>query len=211
MTAPLARAVMAIASRCLGESGHEWALAMRAELDAAIEEGRPLTFAIGCLFAAWREMPVRAEGRLVLANYALALGMLIPMAILQFACAAVCAFPRDGGLYGVVAMGRAGGAYLAPAQLDAVAPLLGLWLLLCVLHLRLAWVLIEGDWSGVIRVASLIAAGTISMAIFSGVLFFDDDRAVLQAAALAIELMAISASARWQGGLFGSLAPREWA
>ena len=59
---------------------------MQGEFDAAIADGRPLTFAVGCLIAAWREMPTQAQGRFVLANYALALGLLVPTAGLQFAC-----------------------------------------------------------------------------------------------------------------------------
>jgi len=86
MTAAVSRALMALAICCLGESRREWALAMRGEFEAAIEEREPLAFAAGCLIAAWREMPKHAEGRLVLANHALALGLLVPVAVFQFAC-----------------------------------------------------------------------------------------------------------------------------
>ena len=72
MTAALSRAVMSLAICCLGESRREWALAMQAEFEAATAEGEAFAFATGCLIAAWCEMPKHAEGRLVLANYALA-------------------------------------------------------------------------------------------------------------------------------------------
>jgi len=84
MTAAFARAVMALAVRCLRADCYEWGLAMEAEFEAAAEDGKPLLFATGCLIAGWREMVNHDEGRLVLAKYALALGLLLPIAGLQF-------------------------------------------------------------------------------------------------------------------------------
>src|SRR3546814_8724268 len=83
MKTALSRAVMALAVCCMDESRREWSAAMRAEFDAAAPEGRSLSFATGCLVAAWREMLTREEGRYTLTNYALALGVMIPMAALQ--------------------------------------------------------------------------------------------------------------------------------
>src|SRR3546814_3564115 len=83
MKTALSRAVMALAGCCMDESRREWSAAMRAEFDAAAPEGRSLSFATGCLVAAWREMLTREEGRYTLTNYALALGVMIPMAALQ--------------------------------------------------------------------------------------------------------------------------------
>src|SRR3546814_4358219 len=74
MKTALSRAVMALAVFCMDESRREWSAAMRAEFDAAAPEGRSLSFATGCLVAAWREMLTREEGRYTLTNYALALG-----------------------------------------------------------------------------------------------------------------------------------------
>ena len=93
MITGLATAVMSLARRCLGENRREWALAMQGEFDAAIADDRPLAFAVGCLIAAWREMPAQGQGRFVLANYALALGLLVPTAGLQFAF--VVGLPRS--------------------------------------------------------------------------------------------------------------------
>ena len=81
MTAKLANAVMALAEACLGDRRREWALAMRSELDVAIDEGRPLAFAVGCLTGALRDMPRHAEGRFALTSHAVALGLL-PIAAL---------------------------------------------------------------------------------------------------------------------------------
>jgi hypothetical protein len=167
---------------------------MEGEFEAAIEDGKPLAFATGCLIAAWREMPKQAEGRLVLANYALALGLLIPMAVLQFMQAV-----------GVtLTIGDNQNPYLAWSQLTAAPILLILWLLLGIGHLRLAWVLVERDWSGVMRVGALIGAAMVTLFLFMGVLFLDIDALLSQVAALAFELTAILATARGQARLLSS-------
>ena len=199
MRAALARAMMTLASRCLGESRREWARAMQGEFEAAIDDRRPLAFAAGCLIAAWRQMPAQEHGRFVLANYALALGLLIPMAGLQFACAAgsSCLFVAQPGIYAVVAPDGASDPYLAEAHRSAIPTLLALWLMLGVGHLRLAWVLLERDWSRVISAATLIIAVSATLVIFSGVLFLNDASVALQAVLLAVELSAIYASAQW--------------
>ncbi len=87
MKAALSRAIMALAMCGMDESRREWSAAMRAEFDAAVPEGRSLSFATGCLVAAWREMLTREEGRYTLTNYALALGVMIPMAAVQIGSA----------------------------------------------------------------------------------------------------------------------------
>lgn len=203
MTAAVAKAVMSLASRCLGESRRDWAQAMQTELEAALDDGKPLAFATGCLLAAWREMPTQEQGRFVLANHVLALGLLIPMAGLQFACAAGSSnlFLGHVGLYAVLAPGGAQDPYLTEAHWAAIPPLLGLWLLLGIGHLRLAWVLLERDWSRVISAAALTVAASATLVIFTGVLFLSDASVALQAVLLAIELSAIYASARWHGRL----------
>ena len=194
MTQAAAKAVMTLATSCLGENRREWAFAMEGEFEAAIEDGKPLAFATGCLIAAWREMPKQAEGRLVLANYALALGLLIPMAVLQFMQAV-----------GVtLTIGDNQNPYLAWSQLTAAPILLVLWLLLGIGHLRLAWVLVERDWSGVMRVGALIGAAMVTLFLFMGVLFLDIDALLSQVAALAFELTAILATARGQARLLSS-------
>ena len=195
---------MSLAVCCLGESRREWALAMQGEFEAAIEDGRPLAFAAGCLIAAWREMPTQEQGRFVLANYALALGLLVPTAGLQFAC--VIGFPRSylgqAGLYALLAPGSARDPYLADAHAAAIPTLLLLWVLLGVGHLRIAWVLLERDWSRVISTAALTVAVSATLVIFTGVLLLDDAAVGLQAVLLAMELSAIFASARWHASLF---------
>lgn len=195
---------MAVAAASLGENRREWALAMQAELDWAIEDGSPLAFAIGCLIAAWREMPRQAQGRFALANHALALGVLIPTAVLQLAC--VVGFPYlflgRGGIDGIVAARRSQDPYLADPYLAAVPALVALWLLLGMGHLCLAWLLLDRDWARVAKVGALILAASATLVIFAGVLFMDDAGVVLQALLLAIELTAIYGSARWHARVF---------
>jgi hypothetical protein len=203
MTRALARAMMALAISCLGESRRDWALAMQAELEAAMEDGRPLAFAAGCLVAAWRELPRHEEGRFVLANHLLALGVIVPMAALQFACAAGLPFlfVATDALYGVPTLDTTQQLYLAYAFPAAEPALLGLWLLLSLLHLRLAWELLEGDWPRVIRIGCLCAAATATLVIFNGVMLIVSPRTLMQAAALPIELLAIVILARWHARL----------
>jgi hypothetical protein len=54
MTAPLSRLLLAVAIRSLPAHRRGWGMAMAAEFDAAVADRRPLGFALGCLFMAWR-------------------------------------------------------------------------------------------------------------------------------------------------------------
>jgi hypothetical protein len=204
MTQVAARAIMSLAECCLGEDRREWALAMRGEFEAAADKGEPLAFAAGCLLAAWGEMPKHEEGRLVLANYALAIGLLIPMAFLQFACA--IGFPNlftgQNESYRMLSDGGAQEPFLADAQFSAVPIFLIAWLLLGFAHLWLAWLLVERDWARTISVGTAIAATTVTLFIFAELLAFDVASLVPQAAALAIELAIILVLARWQARIF---------
>ena len=215
MTAGLARAMMRVAASCLGESRSEWAAAMHGEFRSAIDDGRPLAFATGCLVAAWREMPLQEQGRFVLANYALALGMLIPMAVLQFECVVgvpYLSFGQHGLLYTLLTPGNEKGLYLAEAYRAAIPPLVALWTLLGLGHLRMAWALLERDWARVLKFGAMTVAASATLVIFTIVLFLDDAGAALQAALLAMELVAIYALARWHARAFptGSSGNLVW-
>jgi hypothetical protein len=59
---------------------------------------------------------------------------------------------------------------LASAQLGAAPALLGLWLLLGIGQLRLAWALLNGDWTRMADAGALIAAAMITLLLFSQVL-----------------------------------------
>ncbi|HEX8414784.1 MAG TPA: hypothetical protein VF637_12990 [Sphingomicrobium sp.] len=204
MMAVAARALMSLATCCLGEDRRDWALAMQGEFEAAVHKRESLAFAAGCLFAAWREMPKQEEGRFVLANYTLALGVLIPMAVLQLACAigSPNVFTGQSGSYQMLSDGGGKGPFLMDAQLSAAPALLVIWLLLGIGHLRLAWVLVERNWAGVTKVAATIAATAVALFIFSEVLFFDVASLLPQAAMLGIELALVFVVARWEASIF---------
>ncbi|MGN6376990.1 MAG: hypothetical protein ACTHMG_15755 [Sphingomonas sp.] len=208
MTDALARALMALAERALGDSRRDWALAMRSEFEVARAEGQPLAFATGCLIAAVREMPAHEEGRFVLANYVLVVGLLIPMAVLQFAwgLGLRSVVPGQTGLYPMLAPGVFHDAYLSGAYMAATLPLLTLWLLLGLTHLRLAWAVVEYDWARAARLAAFIAAAIATLGIFMAVLFLDSGVLLLHAAALAVETIAIAMSARWHRELCSTSA-----
>jgi hypothetical protein len=202
--AAISRAVMALAICCLGESRRPWALAMQAEFDEALADGKPFAFAIGCLLAGWREMPGHAEGRFVLSTYTLALGVLLPMAVAQTALALGFSSVLFGGerFDPVLLVGLGHNPLPADIQLGAAPSLLALWLLLGIGHVWLAWVLVEQDWARMIRAGALIGATMATLFIVMGVLLLDLTFVGLQAAALALELAALVAVARRHERLF---------
>ena len=181
---------------------------MQAEFEAAVDDGKPLVFAIGCLVAAWRDMVKQGEGRLVLAKYALAFGLLIPMAALQLEQAiGFSLFLGEGLPHGMLGAGADQNPYLIWSQNSAVPTLLILWLLLAMAHLCLAWGLVEGDWSRVVKFGALIGAATITLSLFAGVLMLDLSPLMAQGAELGVELAAIVATARWHARLFPHTSP----
>ena len=202
-----ARAVMALASHCFGDHRRDWARAMEVEFEAAAGDGKPLAFAIGCLTAAWREMPTHAEGRFALANHALAVGLIVPMAALLIT-GVLLGFPYlspdDVGVHGLLARGGAEEPSFNEGNRAAVPSLAALVFLLGVGHLLIAWAMLDRDWTRVTIMGKLSAALAATLVGFMAVLFLDDTRALLQAAALAVELTAVSTLARWHHRLLGA-------
>jgi hypothetical protein len=196
VTAAVSRALLKVAGRCLGTDRQGWALAMEAELEVAIEDGKPFAFAIGCLIAAWREMIQQSEGRLALANYALAFGLVLPTATLQFGQAMGFRMPYEPLSYGLlVATGR--NPFLLSSLNSALPGLMILWLVLGGTHVRLAWVLVEGDWPRVIRSGARIAAATTTLTVVAATFTNDLSPLFPQITELGVELAAIMVSARW--------------
>jgi hypothetical protein len=193
MMASASRAIMALAVHMLGGGRREWGLAMQAEFEAAREDGEALRFAAGCLVAACGELPRHEEGRFALASHALALAVIVPVAALMVASVLI-GFP--GSYFG-------GGqeAPLNDGNRSAVFPLVMLVLGLAVLKLRIAWLALDRDWARLMGVGALSAAGTATLVIFSAVAFADPGAALAQAGAVTVELTALSALARWHGGL----------
>lgn len=204
MKAAAARAMMALAACCLGESRREWAAAMQAEHEAAAADGRSLSFAAGCLAAAWRGMLTREEGRFILTSYALALGLMIPMATVQIGSALFgfpYLYPGEGGLSGALLVGAEHELILRRTYQAAVPALALLLLLLGIGHLCIAWAILERDWARVRRLASFALALATTLILFMMVLFLDSSRALLQVAVLAVELGTVLMVARWHAQL----------
>ena len=201
MIEALSRALMQLATCCLGEGRREWAFAMQAEFEEAAAARTPLSFACGCLVAAWGELPRHAEGRLGIVSHVLVLGLLIPLAFLQLGCGLGLSTGHGGFDVGL-GPGGPQDPYLASPQLTAMPALHILWLMLGAAHLHLAWVLLERDWDRVVKAGALIAAATLTLFIFMEVLLLDTGTLMVLAAELAIETSFILALARWHARIF---------
>ena len=159
-----------------------------------------MAFAFGCLVAALRELPRHEEGRLALATYALAFVLAIPTSALLLT-SVLTDFPLSYLAHGEVqdVAGRLGDQkpVLSEANLSAMFPLAVLIAILAGTQLWLAWLVTERDWPRVTGTALLMAAITATLLIFTGIVFDDFVSALAYATALAIELTAIAALARW--------------
>ena len=184
-------------------------MAMEAEFEVAVEDRRPFLFALGCLFAAWREIGKHSEGRLIVATYALALGVLIPMAALQFQQAVGFLSSAEGPPFGDPSASDGPNLYLIWSQNSAIPVLLITWLLLGMAHLCLAWMLVEGDWPRIVKCGTLIAAAMITLSLFMGVLMLDLSSLRAQVAELAIEFVAVVSMSRWHIRVLAG-ASRDW-
>lgn len=209
MTAKLARAVTGLAEACLGDHRREWALAMRTELDAAIDDGKPLTFAVGCLMGAVRDMPKHAEGRFTLTSHVVALGLFPIAAMLIVGTASGFPFLPSGhaGIAGWLAGSGAPSSLLTPWN-RGFAPALAMliWALIAG-HLVMPWFIVERNWTRVGTLARVNSAATVTLFLFTGVLFLDMAFMVLPMAALAIELLASWNLYRWQADIFVDAPP----
>jgi len=204
MTAAVSRAIMVLAVCCMGESRREWSAAMQAEFETAVIDGKPLLFAVGCLTAAWRELITAEEGRFVLTNYALVLGLMVPVAALQIGCALFglpYLYPGRHGLSGALLEGGAHEALVRSIYLAAIPSLALLQLLIGFGHLRLGWAMLERDWAGVTRLATLTLAAVATLVLFMSVLFLNSTQALWQGAVLVIELVTVFIVARWHAHL----------
>ena len=193
----VAQAMVALAARCLGHHRRDWALAMREELEAARADGRSLSFAWGCLTTAWRELPRHAEGRYMIASHGLVLVLVIPTAALLVA-SLMSGFPYSC----LAALG--GEAPLLSEGNRFALPSLGLLLVVvAAARLRIAWLLLDRDWARAFTLGALLAAVSVTLLLFTGLVFVTFVFPLALAAALAIELAAIFALARWHDQAFG--------
>jgi hypothetical protein len=197
MSARLSRAAMAVASACFGERNREWAQAMEIELEAAIEDGNGIGFSLGCLVASWRELPARTEGRLLLARYALALGLILPLAAF-LSSAALLGFPQlDLGpaLAGSPAQAAGQVPILNDGNRTAAPVITFLVLLIAASQLVLAWFLVDCDWRRMGNAGSFAAAVAVTLAIFAALAGFGAAPLRLPIAGLILALATIFALA----------------
>lgn len=209
MTATLARAVMTVTVACLGDRRRDWAQAMRAELEFATVEGKPLVFATGCLIGALSEMPRHAEGRFALTSHAVALGLLPIAALMIVGTTAGFPFLSSGhaGITGWLAGTGATEQLMTPWNRGfAPALMLLIWGLIAG-HALMPWFVLERDWARVGMLASANTAATITLLLLVGVLFLDLAFTLLPIVALAIELGAVWLLHRWQSDLFLDAPP----
>ena len=198
MRTPVARAMMTLATACMEEKRREWGLAMQAELEEAIDAGKPLRFAFGCLVAALRRMPVHNEGRFSLTAHAFALGLLIPVAALQIGLA-LFGFPHALARGSILTSGQ--NALLAGTYHATIPLLVLLMLALAIGHLGMAWLLLNRDWPRVVKAGALTLSTTIAIETFMAVLNLDISQALLQGAILMVELAVLAGLASWHADL----------
>ena len=195
----LSRTLVALAVHCLGDRRREWGQAMQAEFEVADGEGRPLAFAVGCLSAAARELPAHPEGRFAILSHLVALFLFVPAGALLVSSVGI-GFPTSFfevvGAHDLLAAGREQAPLFSEANRSAIPSLGFLVIALAALNLRLAWLALDHDWARLWAVAAMSAAVTVTLVLFTAVVFADYAAAIAHAGVLAVELLALSALAR---------------
>lgn len=194
MTERIARAMLALASRALGPRHRVWAWAMESEMSIAIDEGRPIRFALGCLSAAWRELAFMPEGRLALALHAVAILFVVPMAGIGLWLGAI-GFPYlsigNVGIEGFLA----GQSQQLPTLLvgeRAMAPALTLVVLsLSIGQFLLAFALVDRNWQRVSGIARFNAAALTTLLLVTAILSVAGGLVMAMAAVMTIETVAL--------------------
>ncbi len=207
MTLALPRAMMTIATACLGNRRREWALAMEAEFEIAVQDEEQMAFAAGCLITAWGSMHRHAEGRLTLASYALGLGLLVPIAAVHLARVIDFLLAGTGMPGGTLLAGASANPVLGGAQVRAIPALILLWVSLGIGQICLAWLLVDHDWRRILKVGAGIGAATVTLLLLTAVLLLDVTLVISHVAVMAIECMALGAAARWHAQLVSNVLP----
>ena len=188
MRAAVSRAVMALAVHCLPAIRRQWADAMLVEFDAASEDGKPLSFATGCLAAALRELPRHQQGRFAIASWLLTITVIVPTAGVLIS--SLVAGPPVSYL-------DYGEAVVSEANRSAAPALLLLLLCLATLQLRVAWLTLDSDWESLIPTGAMSAAVALTLSIFTAVVFDGQLLAVLPTTVVALELSMLALLAGW--------------
>lgn len=206
MTMAVARQVMSWAADLLRRDRPAWAAAMLGEFEEAAAHGAALPFALGCLAAAWRELPFHAAGRLRLTSYALALGVVVPIGLVNLSCSLPGWRMLIDGTDHYYAKLAAGGMHeqaLAESY-KAATPLLVLCIMLLgLLHLLIAAAMLKRHfrraamlWSANAAVASVLFV--VSLWLFPP----DPGRAPTIFAGPIVELVCVPALMWWQARLW---------
>lgn len=189
MKLSMSRAIMALAMAWMGDDRRDWTAAMSAEFEIAADDGRALSFAAGCLWTAGRELVVSAQGRFVMTSYAVALGIMLPVAALQIACAVfglTYLYPGHHGLSGAMMDGMST-MWMRGFDRSAGPMLALLQLAIGIAHLRLAWLLLERDWPAATRWSVGMLAVSTTLILFMGALFIDVRQAAIMGVVVAFE------------------------
>jgi len=200
MKARLARAIVALAARTLATRDADWARAMQAELDVAIDDGRAMSFAAGCLLASWRQLLRVSEGRLTLASHLLAIGLIVPLAALWL-WLGLLGYPYlavgNVGVWGFIE-GRSEQIPVLQVGEWSLAPALTMAVLLqSVGQLLLAWFLLERDWQRVSSVARFNAATLTTLLLVTSTIAAVGYGILFGITALITETLAVLALAWW--------------
>lgn len=189
MKSSLSRAILALAMAWMGDDRRDWAAAMTAEFEVAADDGRAMSFAAGCLFAAARQLVASAPGRFVMTSYVVALGIMLPMAALQIACAVfglTYLYPGHHGLSGAMIEGMS--TVWMRGFYQSAGPMLAmLQLVIGIAHLRLAWLLLEREWAAATRWSVWTLAVSTTLILFMGALFIDVRQAAIMGGVVVLE------------------------
>jgi len=126
----------------------------------------------------------------------------MPMAAVQIGCAIFglpYLFPGAEGMRGTLTPGQ---ELLVGEAYRAVVPSLTILLLLSGAgQLRIAWLMLERDWSRVTSTGMAILAAVTTLTLFMGTSFLDASQAIRQGGVLAIELAVLAGLSRWHAEL----------
>lgn len=200
MIATLSRCVMTLAIAGLGDRNREWGLAMQGEFEAAIDDGRPLFFAFGCLLGAWRMRLADPDGRFALASYALAVGLILPLASV-LAVGAIVGFPyldfAQDNVVGILAVDGAPTTLLDDGNRAAASSLSMVVFLLAGTSVLIAWAILDRNWVRVAAVERLTMAATLTLLMFIALLRFDETRMILPILGFVAQHVVVLTLMRW--------------
>ena len=200
MIAILSRCVMILAIAGLGDRNRDWGLAMQGEFEASIDDGRPLLFAFGCLLGAWRMRLADPDGRFALASFALAVGLILPLASV-LAVGAIVGFPyldfAQDNVVGILAVDGAPTTLLDDGNRAAASSLSMVVFLLAGTSVLIAWAILDRNWVRVAAVERLTVAATLTLLVFVALLGFDETRMILPILGFVAQHVVVLMLMRW--------------